>query len=418
MLRKVIAVSVVLPWLAAACGGGPQTRSIRVDYGSDEFAAAFLDYFPKNVSIRQGDTVEFHQTWTGEPHTVTMGTKADEYGGLIEKGGYFKAFAEKGYEGLPPEPPKEIKPLDDALPAMFARPDYERVAQNGAQPCYLTSGLPPTNADKPCTKAQQKQPEFTGRQSYYNSGYIHYAGAGGNTFRVKIADNAKTGRYFFYCNNHGPFMSGWLTIKTKDAKIPSQEEVNKVALQEVRKPLNPLLKEYRAAQQKRSPVPDDVVADVKAARLPTVAEGGKTYYTGRWSGFGAEHVDTAFGLEFTPKTSTAKVGEKITWLSVGGHTISFDVPKYFPIFTVNKDGTVVRNSKLDPPAGGAPKLPEDKDGVLTADGGTYDGTGFWSSGLFGADKFAVYSLRISKPGTYKYACLVHPAMVGRITITP
>ena len=32
--------------------------------------------------------------------------------------------------------------------------------------------------------------------------------------------------------------------------------------------------------------------------------------------------------------------------------------------------------------------------------------------------YAQYTLRFSKPGTYKYACLVHPAMVGTITIKP
>jgi plastocyanin len=164
-------------------------------------------------------------------------------------------------------------------------------------------------------------------------------------------------------------------------------------------------------------VPEDTLADAKAAGLPTIQQGGKTFYTGRLSGFGAEHVDTAFGLEFIPKASTVRVGQKVSWLIGGGHTISFDVPKYFPIFTIQTDGTVVRNPKLDPPAGGAPKLPDPKNGVLIADGGTYDGSHFWSSGLMGADKFAVYSLRFSKPGTYKYACLVHPAMVGTLTVT-
>jgi plastocyanin len=413
----MMAVPAVVLALVSGCAGGSQSRTVLVDYGSDQFAAAFLDYYPKSVAVRQGDTVVFRQTWTGEAHTVTMGTTADKYGALIEKAGYFKLFDEKGYEGLPPEPPKDIKPLDDALPTMLARPAYDRVAQNGAQPCYVSQGLPPQNPDKACTKTQQKQPEFTGRQSYYNSGYIHYAGTGGNTFRVNIADNAKPGRYFFYCNNHGPFMGGWLTVKRQDEKVPSQEAVNRAALKDVNKSLIPLRKEFRAAQQRRSPVPPDIVGDIKAAGLPTATQGGQAVYTGRWSGFGAEGVNSAFGLEFVPKKSTVRAGEKVTWLSVGGHTISFDVPKYFPIFTVKKDGTVVRNPKLDTPAGGAPKLPPDHNGVLTADGGTYNGSGFWSSGFFAADKFAVYSLRISKPGTYKYACLVHPAMVGTLTVT-
>jgi plastocyanin len=416
-VRRFLVAPALLLLLASGCSGGAQSRTVLVDYGSDQFAAAFFNYYPKHIDARPGDTVAFRQIWTGEAHTVTMGGLADKYGQAIEKGHYFELFDQKGYAGIPQDTPKDIKPVEDALPTMFARPDYEKVAQNGAQPCYLTSGVPPSNPDKPCTKAQQKQPEFTGKQSFYDSGYIHYAGANGNTFRVKIAANASPGRYFFYCNNHGPFMSGWLTIKTKSEKIASQEAVNKTALTEVQKTLLPLAKNFNLAKEGKWPVPQDILADVKAAGLPTAQIGGKTVYTGRWSGFGAEHVDTAFGLEFIPKTSTVRVGQKVTWLSVGGHTISFDVPKYFPIFTIRKDGTVERNSKLDPPAGGAPKLPEPKNGVLTVDGGTYDGTHFWSSGHMGADKFAVYSLRFSKPGTYKYACLVHPAMVGTLTVT-
>jgi plastocyanin len=360
----------------------------------------------------------FRQTWTGEAHTVTMGTLADKYGKLIEDGGYFKLFEQKGYAGIPHDTPKNMKPVEDAIPTMFARPNYDRVAQNGAQPCYLDSGAPPANPDKPCTKAQQRQPEFTGRRTMYNSGYIHYAGAAGNTFRVKIAQSASPGRYFFFCNNHGPFMSGWLTIKPKGATISSQQALGRAALNDVAKPLRPLEQNFRLAQQGKWPVPADGVADMKAAGLPTTTKNGKTVYTGWFAGFGAEHVDMAFGLDFIPKTATVRAGQKLTWMGVGGHTISFDVPKYFPIFTIAKDGTVVRNPKLDPPAGGAPKVPDPKNGVVIDDGGTYDGTHFYSSGFLGADKFAVFSIRISKPGTYKYACLVHPAMVGTITVNP
>jgi plastocyanin len=55
--------------------------------------------------------------------------------------------------------------------------------------------------------------------------------------------------------------------------------------------------------------------------------------------------------------------------------------------------------------------------VFKIDGGTYDGTGFWSSGLFGAEPYAEYTLRISKPGTYPYACLIHPSMIGQVVVT-
>ena len=84
-----------------------------------------------------------------------------------------------------------------------------------------------------------------------------------------------------------------------------------------------------------------------------------------------------------------------------------------------KDGTVRFNPKLEPPAGGAKKLPEQQGrGIVKFDGGTYGGTGFWSSGLIGAEPYLEYTMRIGKPGSYRVACLIHPAMVGTVVVTP
>ncbi len=53
----------------------------------------------------------------------------------------------------------------------------------------------------------------------------------------------------------------------------------------------------------------------------------------------------------------------------------------------------------------------------TFDGGTYNGEGPWSSGLIGSPPYLEYTMRISEPGTYDYACLIHPPMVGTIEVT-
>jgi plastocyanin len=306
------------------------------------------------------------------------------------------------------------------------------VAQNGAQPCYLDEGLPPKDPDKSCTKAQQVQPAFTGRQNWYNSGYIHYGGPTGNTFRVRIAPNATPGSYFFFCNNHGPIMRGYLEIKPKDAKIPSQAASNKEAQREINSFAQPIRTSFRDASANRYPVPSDRVSAVRDAGLPTVQRGGKTVAHGEWfAGLGpeegAKNPDTAFIVGFVPNKVQAQVGEKLTWVVLGGHTISFNVPKYFPIFTIGKDGTVARNPKLDTPAGGSPKVPASSGNggghggppskPLTIDAGTWNGQGFYSSGLIAADTFGVYSLRFSTPGTYKFACLVHPLMVGTLEVS-
>jgi len=34
-----------------------------------------------------------------------------------------------------------------------------------------------------------------------------------------------------------------------------------------------------------------------------------------------------------------------------------------------------------------------------------------------SDAYVKYTLRFSTPGTYRYACLIHPPMVGTVTVT-
>ena len=55
---------------------------------------------------------------------------------------------------------------------------------------------------------------------------------------------------------------------------------------------------------------------------------------------------------------------------------------------------------------------------------TFDGTGFWSSGLIGIDTMPLpggksFAMTFSKPGTYDYVCAIHAAvgMKGSITVT-
>jgi plastocyanin len=76
------------------------------------------------------------------------------------------------------------------------------------------------------------------------------------------------------------------------------------------------------------------------------------------------------------------------------------------------------NPTLNAPAGGAPKVPNQQGpGIVKVDGGTYSGSGFWSSGVISADPYLEYTLRIAKPGTYDYACLLHPPMVGKVVVS-
>jgi plastocyanin len=55
---------------------------------------------------------------------------------------------------------------------------------------------------------------------------------------------------------------------------------------------------------------------------------------------------------------------------------------------------------------------------LIVDAGTYDGEGYWSSGVLWSAQYVELTVRFSEPGFYPYACLIHPPMVGTVAVEP
>lgn len=462
MKRAGFLVAVLL-LVATSCSGGAKQEVIFVDHSSDEFASFFLFNFPKRVEIHPGDTLVVRQTWTGEPHTFTGGTLINKVVGESAVWfDFFDAFGAVESSGAPlPDPehtgdstvadfanavkkapagPRKamVDSLEKLRRAGFKMPDVDHpstepgswgklvdyinkesegqsygvpeafnedgsdISQNGGQPCYLDNGTPPKDANKACSKAEQKQPEFNGRQSYYGSGIIRYQGQQGNTFKVPFAKDTKPGTYLFYCQVHGPQQRTEVVVKPTSQKIPGQDVITREAQKEIEVLTEPLEKQWRQAKTKGT-------FTIQGEKPTTVR--------GPFAGLlGAEH--TAIN-EFVPKVIHAKAGKRITWKMMGSdHSISFDVPPYFPPVQFLKSGKIRFNPLLDPPAGGAKKVPEQEGmGVVKFDGGTYDGKGFWSSGLIGAEPYLEYTMRISKPGTYRMACLLHPPMVGTVVVT-
>ncbi len=456
MMRKGIIVGVVVAFLGA-CGGSSSNgdRTVLVDYSSDEVAIFVAKNFPAKVSVHPGDTIAFKQTWTGEPHTVTGGTsaakgvrQANEWSALFD--GYialtenndlvdpegptdatFAEFAAKlkaakpakdaqkvlatwrslradfpqlpDIDNPPTQPFDEVNRLIDQLSQapdglLEAIGDQSTVNQNAAQPCYLRSGAPPKNASEACTSAQQRQPAFDGTQSLYNSGVIPYSGPRGNTFRMPIAKTTKPGTYFFYCAVHGPSQQVEVNVVKPSTKISAASAVARDGREEAESTVAPLVKTFRQARGR-----------------------GKVSFRGRSLSGPFAGLPTDFYAsvnEFVPRTIEAAAGQPITWKVLGGHTISFDVPAYLPILQFTR-GNVRYNPKVHGIAGGASEVPpQDEPGAVQKfDAGSYDGTGFWSSGLVGAEPYLEYTLRISKPGTYPYACLVHPKMIGKVVVT-
>ena len=215
---------------------------------------------------------------------------------------------------------------------------------------------------------------------------------------MKLADDLKPGTYFFYCAVHGPAQTTELTVEAEGHARSSREvTVARRARAEAEKTLEPV----------REGVPQ---GGADRSGRPSTATKLKAPFAGLYAP-GADH---ALINEFIPREIRAKVGEPITWTMLGSdHTISFDVPKYFPIVEFGTAKGVRFNPQLRPPAGGAPPLPErtrQRRVPPKFDGGTYDGTGFWSSGLFGAEPVrAVHAAHLASRGRIPYACLLAPA---------
>jgi plastocyanin len=387
-------MALIATAFGACASSGGSTRTVQVDAASDDFAGTFRAFFPRDVTVKPGMTLKFHQTWSGEPHTVTMGTAVQD---LIEP------------EMLPLVLKSKVNAVDDSnlsdevnaaaekffgmLPFFFGEKGVDQAA---AQPCVMKTGLP--KGDKAC--AITKLPAFTGRESYYSSGFIPYRGEQGNEFEMKIASDAKPGTYFYYCNLHGPDMNGQIIVTDK-GDAPSQADVNRQAKAEI-----------------------DAIAKPLLAQLDK-ERAGKGELSGNLAGSGSESLRFVKGQvnEFTPRTVEAKVGEPVTWTFIQNHTISFNVPKYVPFYDVKRNGTVVQSETIYAPAGGFPgrSVPTPDDGppiaAETVDAGKFNGGGGLKSSGIDWQTGDKYVVTFTKAGTYPMACLVHPGMIGKVVVS-
>ena len=432
--RKLTVLGIVVALLLGACGGDGggsaggdgdgERRRVLVDYKHDQFAASFNSFFPKRVKVHPGDTVEFRQHWSGEPHTVTMGTAIDELGkgfwDIIDP-----VLAGEKVE-IPEEDPEGSEEFFEKIP-FLADEETLKPIQAAAQPCYLDEGTPDfSDIDKPCPK--REQPAFNGRQSYYNSGFIPFQGSRGNTFELPLSDDIEPGTYHYYCNWHFVGMSGVVEVVPADEPIPPQDDVNRAARAEVEADIE-ILQAALDKAKRPSSSPEPLVG------VPVGEEVME------------EHpFFHAFLDEFVPSTVEARVGKKVTWTFDGGHNIAFNVPKYFPVFEVKEDGRVTIDKRAfeavkwpaperpdeeeeGPPEGEAdpaggedaaaeegPPPEEEEPEPIHVDGGEFDGSGgFHSTGL-DYNTGDTFSLTFTKTGTYLFACLVHPAMVGKAVV--
>lgn len=399
--RRLVVLGAVLVVAAGCSPGSGSAATILVDYEHDSFATQFIKYFPDQVQVHPGDTIAFRQQWTGEPHTVTLGTVVDEVLDVTRP--LIEEYGDRPEEEVPRKVLKTFMKAEMNLPLLYEGPpgsggeeEGGDIPQSMAQRCLIEPGGSLPDGDRPCE--EQELGAFDGTQAYYNSGIIPFEGPGGNVFDLELADSIEPGKYNFVCSVHGSFHSGTIEVLPEDEPIPPPDEVNAETREQVNQEVRPFESVFAQAQEGRF-----------------VLEGET--HTGNFAGLVHDDVEGLLN-EFVPETIETSVDEPVTWRMFGPHSISFDVPEYFPIYEFLEDGTVRYNEDLEPPAGGAPDIPKRKNPSkpLVIDGGTYDGSGFWSSGLLFSDSYSEYTLRFSEPGTYRYACLIHPPMVGTVVV--
>ncbi|HVE45589.1 MAG TPA: hypothetical protein VNA57_02415 [Acidimicrobiales bacterium] len=417
MRKRLATALVVLAVIAAACGddedaptvgegaedtekAGAQTLPIRVDAQTAPFATSWIHFFPSKVTARPGDSLEFTSEFTGETHTVMAGTLVDE---ILE------AQKKAGPQEDGPPPP-ELQALFEKIPKTFIEGEpkegEEFLLQPGNQPCYSATDDPST--DEPCPVKELPE-EFTGKARFINTGYMEDE----DTFKIKLADDLKTGTYTFICAIHGSDMAEEVTVVAKSADIPTAEEVKAAGEKE--------LGDFMA---KLKPAADEVLVsiDAKSAKAGTFFEG-------------EEPVPSA-GINVFPTELPIKEGESVTWEVNGFHSISFNAPEDArPWILKADDGTVSSNQKTLAPANSpklpAPPAPPEGEGggggggpgeegpppQVKVDGGRWDGKGFMSSGVILSEAQLVYTRTFTEAGTFKYICLVHPDMEGTVKVT-
>jgi plastocyanin len=373
---------------------GAQTFTVNVDGHPAGANESFLAYFPHSITVHAGDTVTFHSVGVGEPHTVTLGTLANN--------------AVLTYRHLTPAqqqantPPPEMLAADAALPNLFPQGPGD-ATQSAANPCYMPSGNPGTNL---CPRSQFEQPVFDGTQSYYNSGWLN----SGQKWSIQLSSTTSVGTYRFMCLLHREEMGGKITVAPASKTIMSPSEQYALGVNQLAKAAKPLEPALAALRQGQPPIPN--------LKLP-----GENPVL---AGSGAPNSNGSID-EFGLKTEKIPVGGSVTWWIIGPHSITFNSDKTNnDIRAVAPDGTVHFNPPALTPAGGPGEPPPSNGGPKSGihfklvASSTWNGSGFHSSGVFqnsfGPPVIEGYKLTFTKAGTYHYICTVHDNMKGTVVV--
>jgi plastocyanin len=393
----LLAVGAGVVVVAARAGGstaasGPQVFHVNVDGKNKRANEAFIAYFPHVVRVHPGDTVVFHWAGNGEPHTVTLGTLADDA---------ISAFA-RLKPAQQQNPPASVLAIDAKVPQLLPQGPGDAV-QSGANTCYLAAGQVPGTAA--CAKVAQ--PSFDGTQSYYNSGWLDSKA----NFTVHISPGTRPGTYRFFCLLHRYGMVGKVVVVPSTQPVPTPSQQLALGRRQI------------AATEARLA---SAVAAERAGKLPLpITPPGKHIVL---AGSGSPAVQEASITEFGPRVIHLPVGGSVIWYLFGPHTITFHSNRTNDdIRTTAPDGSVHLNvpalipaggpgEPSHPPRGGSQTHPKFQVVAATH----WNGKGFLSSGIFG-NSFGPpliegYRITFTHAGSYSYLCTVHDDMRGKVVV--
>jgi plastocyanin len=368
-----------------------QKFTVNVDGANPRVNETFLAYYPRSTTVHPGDTVVFHYVGVGEPHTVTLGTLADQAVGL------YVHLTPKQQQG---PPPPAVRAADAALPSLFPQGPGDAV-QSAANPCYQKSGVPGTAL---CPNSQHEQPAFDGSWAYYNSGWLN----ANEKWSVHISSATPPGTYRFLCLLHREGMNGKINVVPAGKSIPSPDAQYALGQKQQAQIQAALAPAAVALRLGKPPTP-------KASLPPNAALAG--------SGAPVPAQIDEFGL----KTERIPVGGSITWYFLGDHSVTFNSDKSNNDVRYDApDGTVHLNGPAVAPAGGPGEPPPAKGGptsgihLKTVASVTWNGQGHLSSGVFinsfGPPVIEGYKVTFTKAGTYSYLCTVHDHMKGQVIV--
>lgn len=410
-LARLIAVATLA---LTACGGGgttpqataapppsSQSLSVQLDGRADAFHGSFLSYFPNTVSIHPGDSVTFRLPhFSGEPHTVTVGTLVDAAVSRLRALGPQASLAAQ-------ESSPEMQAMVDVFPHSIQGPPDAN--QSAAQPCYLDSGLPPLSLKGGAPACPKRaEPEFTGTQSFHNSGVLMEDGA---SYTLPTSRSIRPGTYSVMCLVHRSAMTAQIQVVDGSQPASTPADVTSRGRQQLGRLVDALTPIAAAAQNATAETALSGAGDPSITHA-LVADPAAV---------------NAIVADFGPRTLSIPVGGSVTWKNFYFHNIAFGAADSdVGLLSRAADGSIHLSPKAGAPAGftvppraGINNPPPDTVEPILVDLGSWDGTGARNTGILQSlPPQDIVSLRLTftRAGTFSYRCLIHPDMKGEVKV--